>query len=85
MGSSFLHTTAAVAVHKRVFEMEMYSVDRDIMSCFLSQGEGFDPASGQVTGIHSQMKETMEKGLADLTAKGGGRQYFLRGDGRCEA
>ncbi len=52
-----------------VVEMDMSSVDRDIASSFLSEVEGFDPASGQVTGILSQMKETMEEDLADLTAK----------------
>jgi len=66
---SFLQTTAAVDARKLVVEMDMSSVDRDIMSSFLFEGEGFDPASGQVTGILSQMNETMEKALADLTAK----------------
>ena len=64
-----MQATAAVDVRKLVVEMDMSSVDRDIMSFLLSEGEGFDPVSGQVTGILSQMEETMEKDLADLTAK----------------
>ena len=43
--------------------MDLSAVDRDIMSSFLAQGEGYVPASGQITGILSQMKETMEKYL----------------------
>ena len=39
------------------------------MSSFLSEGEGYAPASGQITGILSEMKETMGKDLGDLTAK----------------
>ena len=77
MGSSFLQTTAVSAVRRLVVDMDLSPVDRDIMSSFLAQWEGYTPASGQVTGILSQMKETMEKYLADLI-DGEGRQGFLR-------
>ena len=68
MGNSFLQTTEASAVRRLVVEMDLSPMDRGIMSSFLSQGAGYAPASGRITGILSQMKETMEKDLADLTA-----------------
>merc|ERR1719413_221920 len=48
----------------------MSSTDRDMLSSFLSedQDEGYVPQSGQITGILKQMKDTMEKDLADVTA-----------------
>ena len=59
MGSSFLQTTAVSAVRRLVVEMDLSPGDRGIMSSFLSQGEGFAPASGQITGILMQMKEAL--------------------------
>ena len=49
--------------------MDLSLADRGIMSSFLAQGEGYVPASGQITVILSQMKEMLEKDLADLVAK----------------
>ncbi len=69
MGNSFLQTTAVLAARRLVVEMALSPMDKDIVSSFLSQGEGYAAASGQITGILSQMRETMEKDLADLTAK----------------
>merc|ERR1719413_308484 len=48
----------------------MSSTDRDMLSSFLSedQDEGYVPQSGQITGILKQMKDTMEKDLADITS-----------------
>merc|ERR1719225_2084246 len=46
----------------------MNSADRDILTAFLSQGEGYAPQSGQIVGILKQMKDTMEKNLAETIA-----------------
>merc|ERR1719486_1324011 len=51
--------------------MDISSVDRDIMTSFLTQGQGesssYVPASGQITGILEQMIDTMENNLATAT------------------
>merc|ERR1719203_2723886 len=51
-------------------DMDMSSVDRDALTAFLSvQASGqYVPRSGEITGILKQMKDTMEKNLADITA-----------------
>jgi hypothetical protein len=48
----------------------MSSVDRDVISSFLSQGQqaGYVPQSGQIIGILKQMKDTISADLADITA-----------------
>merc|ERR1719191_217553 len=50
----------------------MSSVDRDVISAFLAQGQGqntgYVPQSGQITGILKQMEDTMDKDLADITS-----------------
>ena len=61
--------------------MDLSPTDRDIMSSFLSQGEGYAPASGRITCILSQIKETMEMDLADLTAKEGAAKGSFEGMG----
>merc|ERR1719353_131124 len=49
--------------------MDISSVDRDMMTSFLTQGQGqsYAPASGQITGILKQMIDTMEASLATAT------------------
>jgi len=68
-GGSFLQSNAAAVVRTLTINMDLSSVDRDMMSSFLSegQGEGYAPQSGQITGILKQMKDTMEADLADIT------------------
>merc|ERR1719211_704993 len=39
-----------------------------MLTAFLSQGQGYAPQSGQIVGILKQMKDTMEKNLAEVTA-----------------
>lgn len=68
MSGSFLQSTTAVALQRLTISMEMSSVDRDLLSAFLSHGTEYVPQSGQITGILKQMKETMEKDLAEITA-----------------
>jgi len=68
-GAGFLQTSGASVVRKLSIEMELSAADRDQIVSFLSssQGSGYAPQSGQITGILKQMKETMEKDLADAT------------------
>merc|ERR1719171_2923058 len=51
--------------------MDISSIDRDMITAFLTQGQdvGYAPASGQIVGILKQMTDTMEKDLADATAE----------------
>merc|ERR1712048_1040905 len=61
MGSAFLQTNNANTLRKM-------SVDRDVLSSFLSESAGYAPASGQIVGILKQMKDTMSTELADATS-----------------
>merc|ERR550514_2537508 len=49
---------------------EMSNADRDMLSSFLMGGarQGYAPASGEIVGILKQMKDTMEKDLAEVIA-----------------
>jgi septal ring factor EnvC (AmiA/AmiB activator) len=69
--SGFLQTSGASVLRKLSIEMELSNADRDQIVSFLSQGSGsgYAPASGQISGILKQMKETMEADLADATAE----------------
>merc|ERR1719446_103132 len=70
MGESFLQTRSASVLKQLSITMDISSVDRDILTAFLTQGqgEGYAPQSGQIVGILKQMTDTMEKELADITA-----------------
>merc|ERR1719359_711896 len=48
----------------------MSDADRDLLSSFLSQGEeaGYAPQCGEIVGILKQMKDTLDKDLADAIA-----------------
>merc|ERR1719336_1999256 len=66
---SFLQSSASVsALQKMTVDADMSSADRDMLTAFLSQGQGYAPQSGQIVGILKQMKETMEKNLAEVLA-----------------
>jgi hypothetical protein len=69
---SFLQTAAAARLRELTLDVEMSSVDRDVISAFLAQGQGqatgYVPQSGQITGILKQMEDTMDKDLADITS-----------------
>merc|ERR550532_2682954 len=62
---SFLQRAGAAKLRRLTIDMDMTSMDRDILSAFLAQGhsEGYVPQSGQIVGILKQMQETMEKSL----------------------
>merc|ERR1719252_158596 len=70
MGSSFLQTRAASKLKQLSITMDMSPVDRDILTAFLTQGQGsgYAPQAGQIVGILQQMTATMEKELAAITA-----------------
>jgi len=68
MGGAFLQTTGGSVLRQLSVDMDMSSTDRDVLSSFLSGTSEYAPQSGQITGILKQMKDTMEKDLADATA-----------------
>merc|ERR1719362_2632470 len=66
---SFLQNSAAMSsLQKMTVDADMTSADRDMLTAFLSQGQGYAPQSGQIVGILKQMKDTMEKNLAEAIA-----------------
>jgi predicted nucleic acid-binding Zn-ribbon protein len=68
MAGSFLQNAAATAaLQKMTIDADMSTPDREMLTAFLSQGQGYAPASGQIVGILKQMKETMEATLAEVT------------------
>merc|ERR1719161_3237711 len=71
MAGGFLQTNAASHLRQLSLNMDMTSVDRDMLVSFLSssQGNGYAPASGEIVGILKQMKDTMEKDLEELKAQ----------------
>merc|ERR1719473_2434626 len=70
MGGAFLQTSTATVLKQLSITMDISSIDRELLTSFLTQGngEGYAPASGQIVGILKQMTDTMEKDLADATA-----------------
>jgi predicted nucleic acid-binding Zn-ribbon protein len=69
MSGSFLQTAAAQVLRNLVMgssNMEDYA--REELTEFLSTGQGYAPASGQIVGILKQMTDTMNKDLAEATA-----------------
>merc|ERR1719353_581028 len=47
--------------------MDLSPSDRDVMASFLSQGQGYAPASGEIVGILKQMADTMAADLKEIT------------------
>merc|ERR1740121_3173379 len=70
VAGNFLQTTSASAIRRLAVDAEMSSADRDMLTAFLSQGEGegYVPQSGQIIGILKQMLDTMKKNLAEVNA-----------------
>jgi len=73
MGGAFLQTSAASVIKKLSVSMDMSSMDREMITSFLMQGQGeestYVPASGQITGILKQMVDTMQKSLDTATSE----------------
>jgi hypothetical protein len=70
-GGSFIQTTESHQLRKYIIDKaEMEDVTRQTVLAFLSGSEGqrYAPASGEITGILKQMKDTMTEALADATA-----------------
>jgi len=70
--AGFLQTNAAGTLRRMTLSMDMSTADRDLLSSFLMGGNGeshkYAPASGEIVGILKQMKDTMEKDLAEVIA-----------------
>merc|ERR1719265_2152008 len=69
MGGAFLQKSTASVLKQLSITMDISSIDREMLTSFLTQrqGEGYAPASGQITGILKQMSDTMEADLAKAT------------------
>merc|ERR1719440_2730127 len=65
MAGGFLQTRAASVLRRLSVQMDMSSVDRDMLASFLSMGSGagYVPQSGEILGILKQMKDEMEADL----------------------
>merc|ERR1740133_80322 len=68
MGGAFLQTSAASALKQLSINMEMSSMDREVLTAFLTQSGEYAPASGQITGILKQMTDTMQADLDSATS-----------------
>jgi len=72
-GGAFLQTTAASVLKRLSVTVVISTMDLEMMTSFLTQGEGetsgYVPASGQITGILKQMVDTMEASLATATSE----------------
>jgi len=69
-GGSFLQSATASVIRRLAVDADMSSADRDMLSAFLSQGqgEGYVPQSGQIVGILKQLQDTMKASLAEVQA-----------------
>merc|ERR1719247_3634038 len=70
MAGAFLQTTASTVLRRLSTTMDMNSVDREMLASFLSEGSsaGYVPQSAEIVGILKQMKDEMEKDLAETEA-----------------
>merc|ERR1719223_2699110 len=61
MAGSFLQTTEAQLLKKMVLaQNSMLDSDREELTSFLSNSQGYAPSGGQITGILKQMSDTMQ-------------------------
>merc|ERR1719440_309234 len=68
MAGSFLQTQAAQVLKNLVLAQNSIEDDERVeLTSFLSNGQGYAPASGQITGILKQMTDTMSADLAEAT------------------
>merc|ERR1719327_1007253 len=66
---AFLQTSTAQVLKQLAVDSESLSdFDRDAVVSFLSSDAGYEPQSGQITGILKQMGDTMQANLDDLVA-----------------
>merc|ERR1719201_1498796 len=71
MGGAFLQTASASVLKLLSIKMDLSDVDREMITSFLTQGQGeeYAPASGSIVGILKQMTDTMASDLASATAE----------------
>jgi hypothetical protein len=70
MTGAFLQTGSASVLKQLVISRDMVAADRDLLASFLNDGDEaeYAPKSGEILGILKEMKDEMEKDLADATA-----------------
>jgi len=69
MAGSFVQTSAAQVLRNlATSSQDMVDADRQSLVAFLSQGSGYAPSSGEVTGILKQLGEEMSKHLEEIVA-----------------
>jgi septal ring factor EnvC (AmiA/AmiB activator) len=70
MSGSFLQTQTAQALRVALSKQDMPDGDRQEVVAFLSgsQGHGYAPASGEITGILKAMGDSMSKHLSEITS-----------------
>merc|ERR1719399_2417643 len=68
MAGAFLQTAAASVLRRLSVSVDMNSEDRDLLASFLSEGSDYAPKSGEILGILKQLKDEMEKDIAEATA-----------------
>jgi archaellum component FlaC len=64
----FLQSNSASVLRSLSINLDMSSVDREMLTSFLSGKSGYAPASGEIVGILKTMSDEMGKDLADATA-----------------
>jgi len=65
MSGSFLQTSAASVLRRLSQSGHMDESDRETLTAFLSEGQGYSPQSGQIVGILKQMQDTWNSDLDD--------------------
>jgi len=73
MSGAFLQTSTVSVLKQISVTMDLSSMDREMITSFLTQGQGeasaYVPASGQISGILKQMTDTMAASLATATSE----------------
>merc|ERR1719388_82243 len=70
MAGSFLQTSTAAVLRRLVVSLNnIKDADRDVLSSFLSGGEGYAPQSGEIVGTLKQMLDTMMGQLKDVSGE----------------
>merc|ERR1719439_117169 len=72
MAGGFLQTSSGAVLKRLALTVDLGSADRDLLTSFLTQGQGegtgYAPQSGEIVGILKQMLDTMDAALAEATA-----------------
>jgi len=68
MSGAFLQTSSAAVLRQISLSADMIPADRDLLASFLSEGNGYAPKSGAISGILQTLKDEMSKDLATATS-----------------